>query len=65
MRRGDDSDADRHIARQLEVALLKDDTDQTAQRALAAGVRHLPVMDDNDVLGMISMRDLLAIETWG
>ncbi len=31
---------------------------------LEAGVRHLPVMEDNELVGMISMRDLLAVETW-
>lgn len=56
--------AAQYATTQLEVALLNDDTDQIAQRMLAAGVRHLPVMEDNELVGMISMRDLLAVETW-
>jgi hypothetical protein len=36
--------------------LLNDDTYQIAQRMLEAGVRHLPVMEDNEVVGMISGR---------
>jgi signal-transduction protein with cAMP-binding, CBS, and nucleotidyltransferase domain len=31
---------------------------------LEAGVRHLPVVEDGAPIGMISMRDLLALETW-
>lgn len=57
--------ASQYATTQLEVALLNDDTYQIAQRMLAAGVRHLPVMEDNELVGMISMRDLLALETWG
>lgn len=32
---------------------------------LEAGVRHLPVVHDHELVGMVSMRDLLAVETWG
>jgi signal-transduction protein with cAMP-binding, CBS, and nucleotidyltransferase domain len=31
---------------------------------LDAGVRHLPVVKDGDPVGMVSMRDLLHLETW-
>jgi CBS domain-containing protein len=31
---------------------------------LEAGIRHLPVMDNNEMIGMVSIRDLLAAETW-
>ncbi len=48
----------------LEVATLNDETSQVARRMLEAGVRHLPVMEDNEMIGMVSIRDLLAIETW-
>lgn len=57
--------ASSYATTELEVALLNDDTDQVARRMLEAGVRHLPVVEDNEVVGMISMRDLLELETWG
>ena len=56
--------ASQYATTHLEVALLNDDTYQTAHRMLMAGVRHLPVMEDNELVGMVSMRDLLAVETW-
>jgi len=57
--------ASQYATKQLEVATLNDDTYRIAQRMLEAGVRHLPVVDDNELVGMVSMRDLLAVETWG
>jgi CBS domain-containing protein len=56
--------AEEYASRELEVAVLNDDTSQVARRMLEAGVRHLPVMDDNEMIGMVSIRDLLAVETW-
>ena len=53
-----------YASTELEVATLNDDTSQVASRMLEAGVRHLPVMDDNEMIGMVSIRDLLAAETW-
>lgn len=53
-----------YVSTELEVATLNDDTSQVASRMLEAGVRHLPVMDDNEMIGMVSIRDLLAAETW-
>jgi CBS domain-containing protein len=48
----------------LEVATLNDETSQVARRMLEAGVRHLPVIEDNEMIGMVSIRDLLAVDTW-
>jgi CBS domain-containing protein len=31
---------------------------------LDAGIRHLPVVADGRLVGMLSMRDVLAVETW-
>jgi len=36
-----------------------------ARRMLDLGVRHLPVTaGDDQLIGMVSMRDLLAVEAW-
>lgn len=48
----------------VQTASLDDDTADVARRMLDAGVRHLPVVDKDVPIGMISMRDLLALETW-
>jgi CBS domain-containing protein len=48
----------------VQTASLEDDTADVARRMLDAGVRHLPVIEDGSPIGMISMRDLLALETW-
>jgi CBS domain-containing protein len=55
--------ASQYASTELEVAMLDDYTHQIALRMLEAGVRHLPVMHDNALVGMVSMRDLLAAET--
>lgn len=56
--------ASQYATTQLEVAMLNDDTHRVAERMLEAGVRHLPVVHDHELVGMVSMRDLLAVETW-
>jgi CBS domain-containing protein len=40
------------------------DSSEAAHHMLALGVRHLPVVDDGRIVGMISARDLLALEAW-
>jgi signal-transduction protein with cAMP-binding, CBS, and nucleotidyltransferase domain len=35
-----------------------------ADRMLNLGIRHIPVTSNGTVLGMVSMRDLLALEMW-
>jgi hypothetical protein len=40
------------------------DTAVIADRMLNLGIRHIPVTRDGTVLGMVSMRDLLAFEMW-
>lgn len=49
----------------LKTATLNDDTERIAERMIEAGIRHLPVVEDHELVGMVSMRDLLAVETWG
>ena len=53
-----------YASTEIEIATLNDDIRQVASRMLEAGVRHLPVMEDNEMIGMVSIRDLLAAETW-
>jgi CBS domain-containing protein len=48
----------------VQTAKVAEDTTDVARRMLDAGIRHLPVVQDHTVVGMISMRDLLAIEAW-
>jgi CBS domain-containing protein len=48
----------------VQTAALGEDTSDVARRMLEAGVRHLPVVENLTAIGMISMRDLLALETW-
>ncbi|MBB5159200.1 CBS domain-containing protein [Saccharopolyspora phatthalungensis] len=48
----------------LETASFGEDTRDAARRMLDAGIRHLPVKQGHNVVGVISMRDLLAVETW-
>jgi CBS domain-containing protein len=50
--------------RQVRTARLDEDSSEVTRRMLDAGVRHLPVARDHTVVGMLSMRDLLALETW-
>lgn len=51
-------------SRDVLTARLTEDTSQVARRMLDAGIRHLPVVRDRIVVGVLSMRDLLAVETW-
>ena len=34
---------------------------EAARTMIEAGIRHLPVTDDDDVIGLISVRDVLAV----
>ncbi|MGH2680704.1 MAG: CBS domain-containing protein [Actinomycetota bacterium] len=53
----------------MSVDLLTADVDEAARevahRMLDAGIRHLPVAEEGNLVGMVSMRDLLHLETWG
>ncbi|SDK75617.1 CBS domain-containing protein [Actinopolyspora mzabensis] len=48
----------------VETAKRDENTMTVARRMLDAGVRHLPVVQDSMVIGVISMRDVLAVEAW-
>lgn len=51
-------------SRHLTSAKLDDDTLDVARRMLDAGIRHMPVVTGSTVVGVVSMRDLLAVEAW-
>ncbi|HSO93780.1 MAG TPA: CBS domain-containing protein [Candidatus Dormibacteraeota bacterium] len=44
------------------VADPDEDSDEIAVRMLRLGIRHLPVMTGDKLIGMISMRDLLLLD---
>jgi CBS domain-containing protein len=47
------------------TANVEQDARAVVQRMLVLGVRHLPVTSrDGQLIGMVSMRDLLAVEAW-
>ncbi len=50
---------------EVETARLDEESGAVGRRMLDAGIRHLPVVDHDQVVGMLSMRDLLAVEAWG
>ena len=56
--------AARYMTEHLEVATVEADTRDVARLMLNAGVRHLPVVSGYTLIGMVSVRDLLTVETW-
>ena len=60
---------DATVAQYMSLHILTADEEETsaevAQRMLDAGVRHLPVLKRAQVVGTISIRDVLALELWG
>lgn len=50
------------MTRELAVADPGDDVDLCLQKMTALNCRHLPVVSDGSLIGMISLRDLLSVE---
>jgi CBS domain-containing protein len=50
------------MTRNLVVGNPKDDIDVALQKMHAVGCRHLPVVDEGNLIGMISIRDLLEVD---
>lgn len=48
----------------VTLASADEDSAQVGRRMLEAGIRHLPVTAGGRLVGMVSMRDLLALHTW-
>jgi CBS domain-containing protein len=51
------------MTRELAIADPEDNIDLCLQKMTAFNCRHLPVVADGSLLGMISLRDLLSVET--
>jgi CBS domain-containing protein len=50
------------MTKELVVAAPRDGVDSALQKMHAIGSRHLPVVDDGKLVGMISIRDLLEVD---
>lgn len=48
----------------VALADVDEDSVQVGKRMLEAGIRHLPVTAGEQLVGIVSMRDLLAVQTW-
>ena len=54
-----------YVSTDLHTADVDEDTSEVARRMLDLGVRHLPVLTNGELVGIVSMRDLIALEVWG
>ena len=52
----------RYMTENPATVNLDDDSRDVARRMIDLGVRHLPVVDGGRVVGVVSARDLLALE---
>jgi len=50
------------MTKELVVGHPKDDINDALQKMHCIGCRHLPVVDSGNLLGMLSLRDLLEID---
>jgi len=46
------------------TAAPHEDSAHVALRMLELGIRHMPVVEDDRVIGVVSARDLLMLEAW-
>jgi CBS domain-containing protein len=52
-----------YASESVAVATPDEDSAEVAERMIDAGIRHMPVVSDGRLVGMVSMRDLLAAHT--
>ena len=50
------------MSKNLVIATMDDDVDYAINAMKQEKIRHLPLVDGNKVIGIISMRDLLGIQ---
>jgi CBS domain-containing protein len=50
------------MSKEIVSAAPNDDVDAALQKMYSIGSRHLPVVDDGRLIGMISIRDLLEVD---
>jgi len=50
-----------HMSRRIVVARLQDSIEHAAKLMERHGFRHLPVLDEGRVAGIVSIRDLMRV----
>jgi len=50
------------MTKQVAIATLDDDLDYAVNTMKKKGIRHLPIMEDKRVVGIISMRDIVGFQ---
>ncbi|MFC1913675.1 cyclic nucleotide-binding/CBS domain-containing protein [Chloroflexota bacterium] len=50
------------MTKQVATAILEDDLERAIATMKEKRIRHIPIVDENKVVGMISMRDLLGFQ---
>jgi CBS domain-containing protein len=55
---------DSYASSELRGVQLDDETRTVVHQMLETGIRYLPVVDQNRVVGTVSLRDLLSMEAW-
>jgi CBS domain-containing protein len=58
----DDTTVETVMSTDLVVAASSDDVDSALQKMHSISARHLPIVDDGQLVGMLSLRDLLEID---
>lgn len=59
----DTTEVSEYASESVAVASLEDEVTDVAERMLDAGFRHMPVVSEGRLVGMVSMRDLLQVQT--
>ena len=58
----DDTPVGKVMTRDIVVGKPTDDIDEALQKMHAVGCRHLPIVDSGNLVGMISLRDVLELD---